>query len=582
MLMRLSMPFCFLTALLLTVSAAAEIHSIAEIHGDVRVPAMHGVEVTTEGIVTLVVDSTFWIQTAGANGQRAGLSVVTADTPPVARGDHVRVSGRIEHQRPENRPVDLAVTRMIEPRIEVVTSHQALPDPILIGSGGLEIPSRLAPENFNGPLDPEANAIDFWTALTGMRVQLTANRVVGPTSRFHSTWVIAADEHRTLGPLGTLAVGPQDLNAERVQVQAHPLLIGDFPEPAAVGDRFAAVRGVVDYRFGDFRILAEHALRPIPAERELIQGRLVGDAEHVTIASYNVENLSPHIENFSRVRSPRDVDDAMGSGRMDAIARHIAQVMNVPDIIGLQEIQDGDGAEDTALVSAELTLIALTEAIIEAGGPRYAWVDFPPERNADGGQPGGNIRNVFLYNPQRVERVVDSAQRIEGRAFSDSRKPVVSEFRFNGQPLVVINNHFAAKSGSDPLFGTRHPRVERRDTQRRAQAEAILRFAAGLDEQRRERVVVLGDLNDHWFSQPLAILSGGETVPLHNLVTDLPPEERFTFIFQGNAQAIDHILISRALVPVSEFEILHVNSPSPRQAADHDPLLARIHLPAAD
>ncbi|MGY6553607.1 MAG: endonuclease/exonuclease/phosphatase family protein [Wenzhouxiangella sp.] len=566
----------------LAAPALADHIAIAEIHGEGHISAALDREVTTEGIVTLVADNTVWIQTAGEAGLRSGLAIEMSQTPQVARGDRIRVSGRIEQQRPENRPQDLAITRLVEPRIEILASGQPLPEPVLIGPGGREIPSALAPEHFDGPLQPEANAIDFWTALKGMRVALTANRVVGPTSRFHSTWLIAAEEHRNLGRHGTVAVGPEDLNPERVQVQAHPLLIGDFPEPAWVGDRFAAVGGIVDYRFGDFRIMAEHALRLIPGDRADIRSRLVGDAEHLLIASYNVENLSPHIESFSRVRSPRDVDDAVGSGRMDEIARHIVEALNAPDILGLQEIQDGDGAEDTELVSAELTLIALTEAIVSAGGPQYAWIDFPPERNADGGQPGGNIRNVFLYNPQRVQRGVESARRIEGRAFSDSRKPVVSEFIFNGQPVVLINNHFSAKSGSDPLFGIRHPRVERRADQREAQAQAILRFAAGLDAQRRDRLVVLGDLNDHWFSAPLAILTGDETVPLHNLGTDLPPEERFSFIFQGNAQAIDHILVSRALAGVSEFEIVHVNSPNPRQAADHDPLLARLWLPPSD
>lgn len=569
-------------ALLLSLGTSAEMRSIAEIHGDGRIPSAIGQEVSTEGIVTLVVDNQFWIQTAGEPRMRSGLMVDMGSPPAVARGDHVRVSGRIEQQRPDNRPQDLAITRLVEPSIEILATHQTLPEPVRIGPGGLLVPALLAPDSFEGPLEADGNAIDFWLALQGMRVQLTTNLVVGPSSSFHSTWVIATEQHRNLGPLGTLAVGPDDLNPERIQVQAHPLLIGAFPQPAGVGDRFAAVSGVVDYRFGDFRILAEHALRLIPGQRPDIQSGLRADAEHLLIASYNVENLSPHVESFSRVRSPRDVDDAVGSGRMDEIARHIAQTLNAPDIIGLQEIQDGDGAEDSELVSAESTLAALTEAIVRAGGPRYAWVDFPPERNADGGQPGGNIRSVFLYNPARVERVAERTQRLEGRAFSDSRKPVVAEFRFNGRPLVVINNHFASKSGSDPLFGIRHPRVERGDSQRRAQAEAILRFAAGLDEQRRQHLVVLGDLNDHWFSEPLKILTSDEAVPLHNLATDLPPESRFSFIFQGNAQAIDHILVSRTLAPLSEFEFVHVNSPNPRQAADHDPLLARIRLPAVD
>ena len=570
-----------LVSLLLAASLNAEVRSIPDIHGSTHLPAVQDQAITTEGIVTLVVDNGFWIQAPGA-ALRAGLAVVTEGRPTVARGDRVAIRGYIEHQRPDNRPADLGVTRMVRPNIEIIAANQPLPEALLIGPGGLQVPARLAPDSFDGPLQPEANAIDFWTALLGMRVRLETNRVVGPTSSFQETWVLAGPDHRNLGRYGTVAVGPNDFNPERILVQSHPLLLPSFPDPAAVGDRFQAVSGVVDYRFGNFRVVTEHALQRLPGDRPPISARLQADANHLLIASYNVENLNPVVENFSRVRSPRDVDDAIGSGRMAELGRHIAVLMNAPDIIGLQEIQDGDGAEDSELVSAELTLIALTQAIIEAGGPAYAWIDFPPERNADGGQPGGNIRNAFLYNPARVDRVPDSAQRIDGRAFSDSRKPVVAEFVFNNQPLVVINNHFAAKGGSDPLFGRNQPPEESRASQRRAQAQAILRFAAGLDSTRRERLVVLGDLNDHWFSEPLAILTGDESVPLHNLVTDLPPEERFTYVFQGNAQAIDHILVSRALAPVSELEILPVNSLNPRQAADHDPLVARLFLPATD
>ena len=570
-----------LVSLLLAASLNAEVRSIPDIHGSTHLPAVEDQAITTEGIVTLVVDNGFWIQAPGA-ALRAGLAVVTEGRPTVARGDRVAIRGYIEHQRPDNRPADLGVTRMVRPNIEIIAANQPLPEALLIGPGGLQVPARLAPDSFDGPLQPEANAIDFWTALLGMRVRLETNRVVGPTSSFQETWVLAGPDHRNLGRYGTVAVGPNDFNPERILVQSHPLLLPSFPDPAAVGDRFQAVSGVVDYRFGNFRVVTEHALQRLPGDRPPISARLQADANHLLIASYNVENLNPVVENFSRVRSPRDVDDAIGSGRMAELGRHIAVLMNAPDIIGLQEIQDGDGAEDSELVSAELTLIALTQAIIEAGGPAYAWIDFPPERNADGGQPGGNIRNAFLYNPARVDRVPDSAQRIDGRAFSDSRKPVVAEFLFNDQTLVVINNHFAAKGGSEPLFGRNQPPEEGRASQRRAQAQAILRFAAGLDPARRERLVVLGDLNDHWFSEPLAILTGDETVPLHNLLTDLPPEERFTYIFQGNAQAIDHILVSRALAPVSEQEILPVNSLNPRQAADHDPLVARLFLPATD
>lgn len=570
-----------LFGLVLATALHADFRPVPDIHGSGHAPTVQDQEISTEGIVTLVLDNGFWIQAPGV-AVRAGLAVMTEGRPPVARGDRVAVRGMIEHQRGDNRPVDLGVTRMVRPNIEVIAANQPLPEAVLIGPGGLETPARLAPDHFDDPLQPASNAIDFWTALLGMRVRLETNRVVGPTSRFQETWVLASPDHRNLGRYGTVAAGPDDFNPERILVQPHPLLIPALPDPAAVGDRFQAVSGVVDYRFGNFRIIAEHALQRLPGERLPISTRLHADADHLLIASYNVENLNPVVENFSRVRSPRDVDDAIGSGRMAELGRHIAVLMNAPDIIGLQEVQDGDGAEDSELVSAELTLIALTEAITEAGGPAYAWIDFPPERNADGGQPGGNIRNAFLYNPARVQVAPDRSQRIDGRAFSDSRKPVVAEFLFNDQALVVINNHFAAKGGSEPLFGRNQPPEEGRASQRRAQAQAILRFAAGLDPARRERLVVLGDLNDHWFSEPLAILTGDATVPLHNPVTDLPAEERYTYIFQGNAQAIDHILVSRALQPLTELEILPLNSLDPRQASDHDPLMVRLRLPARE
>ncbi|MFP4276656.1 MAG: endonuclease/exonuclease/phosphatase family protein [Wenzhouxiangella sp.] len=570
-----------LTGLLAVTGLSAQTLTIPEIHGQSRLPTVQDRPVTTEGIVTLVLEDRFWIQAPGSD-QRAGLQVLTQGRPAVRRGDRVAVRGLLEHHVPDNRPTDLGLTRLTSPNIEVIASGLPLPDAVAVGPAGRKLPERLAPDRFDRPLAPEDNAIDFWTALIGMRVALPTTHVVGPTSRFQETWVIATDHQRNMGRHGTVAAGPGDFNAERILIQANPLLLPEFPDPAAVGDQLAPVTGIVDYRFGNFRIVAEHALRRIPGQPAAVASALSGDHDHLLIASYNVENLNPWVEDFGRVRSPRDVDDAIGSGRMAELADHIATVMNAPDVVGLQEIQDGNGAEDSELVSAERTLAVLAEAIVEAGGPQYAWIDLPPERNADGGQPGGNIRNAFLYNPDRVELVAGSPRRLGGPAFANSRKSLVAEFVFNEQAVVIINNHFASKGGSDPLFGQRQPPVEGDADQRRAQARAVLDFAASLGRQQRERLVVLGDLNDHWFSEPLNILTSDRSVPLHNPVTDLPGEERFTYVFQGNAQAIDHILVSRALKPVTELELLPINSLNPRQAADHDPLVVRLFLPKPD
>ncbi len=564
---------------LMLASLVVQAQGIPEILGKARTPPSANEVVTTQGIVTLVLEDRFWIQSPDANS-RAGLLVLTESKPPVRRGDRVAVRGTLQHFVPENRPSDLGVTRLVGANLEVITSNNALPEAVAIGPDGLTIPSVIAPSVSESELQPDQNAIDFWTALLGMRVSLPTTQVVGPGNRFLETWVIASDEHRNRGAYGTVAARPADFNAERILIQSNPLLAPTFPDPARVGDQLAPVTGVVDYRFGNFRIVAEHAVRRIPHAPSLIVNTLTGDKNHLLIASYNVENLNPWVEDFGRVRSARDVDDAIGSGRMAEIARHIALLMNAPDIVGLQEIQDGDGAEDSALVSADRTLRALTNAIVDAGGPRYDWIDLPPEPKADGGQPGGNIRNVFLYNPERVDLIADSTRRLDGPAFVNSRKSLVAEFAFNGQAVVVINNHFASKGGSDPLFGSRQPPIEGDADQRLAQAQAVIAFAATLMPQKGERLIVLGDLNDHWFSKPLGALTSDSAVPLVNLIDSKALNERFTYVFQGNAQAIDHILVSEALKASTQLGLLPINSLDPRQAADHDPLVARLFLPA--
>ena len=73
-----------------------------------------------------------------------------------------------------------------------------------------------------------------------------------------------------------------------------------------------------------------------------------------------------------------------------------------PDVVALEEIQDNTGPTNNGVVAADVTLDKLTAAIVTAGGPAYQWVQINPVDGQDGGEPGGNIRSAFLYNPARV------------------------------------------------------------------------------------------------------------------------------------------------------------------------------------
>ena len=577
----LNLVFLFL---LISTPIRAELVPIGDIHGSTPISPYLNQSVTTEGIVTLVHGNSFWIQTASDRVpvRREGLQVFTADPAPVGVGDRVRVTGYVDRFRRPDRERDLFVTRLIQAQdLEVLASDQALPPAIPIGAGGLRISSRLRDED--PAIDRSQSASDAWAWLTGMRVEVTDHVVIGPTNRFGDTWVISPSDHPALNDQGVLVASQDPDHLDRIQISVHPMLRPDFPRPAHPGDRFRHLEGVVHYAFGGYRVQAGHALDVLPKDRapDALSPRttLLPGAEHLTVAAYNVENLDPVIERLGRVEGEDDVSDDIGSGRLARLGTHVAVHLASPDIVALQEIQDNNGAELGEVVAADRTYTALVEAILAAGGPRYAFIDLHPVRDSEGGQPGGNIRNGYLYNPERVGLIEGSTERLAHSAFDGSRAPVLAGFLFNGHRIDLVNNHFSSKGGSSPLFGEGE-RIVGRAEARRGQARAVRDLLQGRDAwSGGSHWVVLGDFNDHWFSEPLAILKGESENRLVNLIETRPMEERWTYIFRGNGQAIDHILTTSALAERAEIEVVHVNARLADPAADHEPIVARFHLP---
>jgi hypothetical protein len=63
----------------------------------------------------------------------------------------------------------------------------------------------------------------------------------------------------------------------------------------------------------------------------------------------------------------------------------------------------------------------------------------------------------------------------------------------------------------------------------------------------------------------------------------LPPNQRYSYEFEGNAQVLDHVMVSGALFaqPSIVFDPVHVNAEFFDQVSDHDPSVMRVHLNAA-
>jgi predicted extracellular nuclease len=603
---------------------------ISEIQGAGHVSPLVGRTVTNvQGIVTAVSSNGFYLQDPNPDASDAtseGIFVVRGGGDKPAVGDAVRVTGRVEEFRGSPvRSNDLSVTELNASgsggSFSVVSQNNSLPAAIVLGKGGRIPPNQIINndavnrdvENSRSPFDPAEDGIDFYESLEGMRVQVNQAVAVGPTSRFGEIPVIADDgEHagdRT--DRGGIRIKPDDFNPERILIDD---AIVKNPSKVNVSDRFSEpIEGVLDYNFSNFKLLNTKPLKSTSGNLKREITALTGTDNQLTIATLNVENLDPKKEDVAKVAGTDqgNVDDDIGDGKFAALAYHVVKNLKSPDIISLEEVQDNTGAElGDGVMDASLTYQTLIQAIKDAGGPTYEYRDIAPVSGQDGGQPGGNIRVGFLFNPDRVTfvdrpggsstttttvtqgdtgvelssspgRLIDT-NLSTGDAFENSRKPLVGEFLFNGKKLFVIANHFNSKEGDQPLFGRFQPPILSSERQRLQQAGIVRNLVTELlGKDPNANVVVLGDFNDFEFSNALKTLTGGG---LTDLVTDLPEGDRYTYNFEGNAQVLDHILVSNHLRTAAQAEIdaVHINSEFADQDSDHDPLVARFMLGDAD
>ena len=567
-----------------------DVVAIYDIQGAALTSPLEGERVTTTGVVTAVDSNGFYLQDPIGDGDDAtsdALFVFTSGTPGVSVADALRVSGVVSEFFPGGQGTGNQPTTQIGggPTVTTLSTGNALPEPVLLGVERTP-PTGNIDDDAGASFEPSTDGLDFFESLEGMRITVNQPLAVAPTSRFGEIFTVVnfGANADSLSERGTDNIGPQDFNPEKVQIAADAFTPGDLPL-VDVGAELDNVTGVLGYSFGNYEVLATEAVTvaDMSGLQPEVSG-IEGDEDTLTVASYNVLNLDPN---------DGDGDADVANGRFDAIADQIVDNLNAPDVVALQEVQDNDGSVDSAVTAADLTLQTLVDSIETNGGPSYAFIDNTfIQDDASGGQPGGNIRVAFLYNDARVELVEGSVRPIgdqePGSPFSGARLPLVAQFSFNGEDVTVVNNHFSSKGGSAPVFGVEQPFEERQEDvtvngsldERRAQSDAVQSFVNGLED---EDVVVLGDFNEFEFVSPVEELETG--AGLNNLTETLPEDERYSFIFQGNSQSLDHILVSDSLLDGAEFDIVHVNSEfaeTDARASDHDPLLAELELRPSD
>ncbi|WP_345050854.1 endonuclease/exonuclease/phosphatase family protein [Streptomyces rameus] len=585
------------SAVVLTSPAHADSVRVHDIQGTTRISPFAGQKVTdVPGIVTATrtygSSKGFWMQDPTPDDNPAtseGVFVFTSSTPKVAVGDSVTVTGTVSEYVPGGTSSgNQSLTEITKPVIATVSTGNAVPAPVVIDERS--VPDHYTPAgdtaaagSVNGlPLEPETYALDYYESLEGMNVQVSDGRVVTATDPYSELWVtVKPREHRTHRG-GTLYGSYDSQNTGRLQIQSLGST-ADFPK-ADVGDTLTGTTtGPLDFnQFGGYTLVAGKlgTLESGGLERETTREQ---SSRELAVATYNVENLDPSDATF------------------DKHASAIVNNLQSPDIVSLEEIQDNNGAKDDGTVDANETVTKLIDAIVAAGGPKYDWRSINPVNDQDGGEPGGNIRQVFLFNPQRVSftdragggsttavgvtkvhgkaELTASPGRVDpaNAAWTNSRKPLAGEFVFRGRTVFVIANHLNSKGGDQALTAQYQPPVRGSEVQRHAQATAVNAFVKDiLAVQKNADVIALGDMNDFEFSGTTQILEGDGA--LWSAIKSLPRRERYTYDYQGNQQVLDQILISPAIRRGCDFEYdsVHINSEFHDQISDHDPQVLRF------
>ena len=585
---------------------------ISQIQGSGSTSPLVGQFVTTTGTVTALRSTGFYVQTPdglddGDPATSDGLFVFTSGggvKPAV--GSAVRVTGVVSEfaPAPPSPPLTelgggpvFAVTGVGQPLPVPVTLHAADTSP----AGGIEQLERY--EGMRVRADLSVIAPTDGTVIE-------SDAIGSSNGQFYAVIDGLARPVREPGldpasatPSGLPCCVPRfDGNPERLRVDsaAQP---GSTLLNVAAGQRILGVTGVLDFAFNSYTILPDPGAGVVVGAVEATPVP-VASATEFTVASANLERF------FDEDDDP-DHDDAVltpaaVSLRLQKASLTVRHVLRLPDVLGVVEVEN-------LSILQRLAARINADAVAE-GDSDPMYVAYLEEGNDIGGIDSGFLVKSSRVNVVNVEQVgKDTTYVPPGQApgaplpLLNDRPPLVLKAEVHGPvdtpfPITVIVNHLRSLSGIDGTDG------ERIRAKRRAQAE----FLAALiqSHQSSERVISIGDYNAFPFNDGFVDVVGtvkGTPTPadqvalasadlvdpdLKNLGDGLGAAQQYSFVFDGNAQALDHILVnSLALKRVTRTgyarsnadfpESLRGDATRPERLSDHDAAIAYFAFPAA-
>jgi hypothetical protein len=616
-----------------------------------------GQKVTTTGVVTAVLSNGFFIQSVNPDTNPLtpeGIEVFTSSKPPasVVIGNIVSVTGTVATFPAATASHTPATEISGSPVITLVSTGNALPAPItldatkLTPSGGLyqltpyegmrvSVASLTAISGTNGSItsanEPSETATStgyFYAVITG--TDTNTDSIVA-----HAFREPGIDIRDTPIPGAPTGIAKFDDNPERILVDS--VVAGGTSLEISTGAVLPNVTGVLDFTFSSdsfydpSRLILDAAYnRSQVAAGVGVPKTLPNPTNQFTVASFNVERLyntnsaddiyyvPSGVTGFNGnsttgtvstgqtfISAAVDVTQAAYTRRLQKISLAIRTILNTPDIVTLEEVENQSVATD------------LANQINTDAGVANLYTAYGTDNTNIYTQDGTGISVGFLVKNSTVDTIsLTQIGQKESFTPTGATNPITLNDRpwlalragikrgvAADYPITVIVNHMKSLSGVNSTTST--STREKKEIQ----AEEIAQYIQTLQAAGRH-VISGGDFNAFEFSdgytdtlatytntnvlpatqvvQPGA--SGLVTPPLTDLTLTIPADQRWSYVENGNAEVLDHIVITPELASGAQLVYAHLNADypvtsyndatTPVRSSDHDVPVGYFTIPA--
>jgi hypothetical protein len=593
------------TTVSLTVNAPPIIYLPHEIQGPGPVsPFPAGMPVIVRGVVTARAVNGFFVQTeAGAedvDGDTSeGLFMFVSGGAPIEAqvGRLVLVYGSVAEFVPPSDPGSPPRTELNPVSSVIDLGASVAPSPYMLTNAEVW----------------EGGTLDQLERFEGMRVTIPSlTSVTGTTGgTFYAVVTGQARPFRGPGieagyPVLACAIGPCNIpvfdgNPERLRVDANAIE-GVSPVDLSTGAIMTDVTGPLDFGVRAYTVLPETPLAPVGGLA--VMPAPAATANQFTLASFNMERFFDTIDDAAGNVAPTAVAYA---NRLNKASLAIRTVLNTPDIIGVQEVETLGVLQDIAVK---------VNADAGTSSPEYVAYLFEGT-DQDGLDVGFLVKTAAgRVTVSSIEQVGDDATFVDPAdasvALLNDRPPLVLRALVQGpatslpQSVTVIVNHLQSLTGVE-LDDDTGGRVR---AKRRAQAEFLAGYIQGRQiNDPNEAIVSIGGYNAFAFNdgygdslgtirgfpatEDQVVTASPDLVSpdLVDLAAFITEPERYSSVSGGNAQALDHVIVTSNLVAQfgglahgrvnADFaDVLRGDPDVPQRVSDRDPLVAFFSFPA--